>query len=89
MASKKRANTPQFYESMPGTLDSFELFPISDNYELKESQLDERDYLFSDEEAHSEVVKAKVVRQGVILLALLALQVILFIVLIRSTVNLG
>jgi hypothetical protein len=72
-AGSKRQD--EFYEFMPGAyLDSYELFPSSQQEEEQDEQ---------------EAVRYRMLRQLLILLALLVVQFILFAILLRSTANLG
>lgn len=86
MAKKQRSNTPDFYEAMPGMMDHYDLFPPAMDYDLPaEPDLDQQ----NDTEFTSDDARRRITRQGVFLLGLLVLQIVLFVALIRSAVNLG
>ncbi len=86
MATKRlrQKRSQQFYEALPGAyMDSYNLFPPAQNYQ-EEAELHQE-----QEAAVPNKIRRRIVRQGLLLLGLLAVQVILFIVLLRSTLNLG
>lgn len=86
MATKRRPNTPDFYEAMPGMMDHYDLFPPAMDYDTpEEAGQDQQD----DTELVNEDARRRIAKQGALLLGLLILQIVLFVALIRSTVNLG
>lgn len=85
MATKRlrQKRSQQFYEALPGAyMDSYQLFPPAQRYTEDVQQKPQ-------EAAVPSKIRRRIIRQGLLLLGLLAVQIILFIVLLHSTLNLG
>ena len=75
-----KSRKDEFGEFMPAYMDTYDLFPAREREELVEKS--------SAEEADA-AVRAKMIRQLLVLVGLLILQFLLFAFLLQSTVNLG
>ncbi len=81
----KRSYDQEFYETMPGA-------GYADTYDFYGTGVSEADAMDDDSDITSvspEEIRRRMVRQGVIMAALLVSQIILFALLVRYTINLG
>lgn len=84
--TKPRSGSRQdqsFHEYMPGaTMSTYDIFPVSRDAYFEDEQVEMQEATDSD-------VKRRMMRQLLLLVGLLAIQFILFVVLIRSTLSLA